>query len=520
MKRFLMPAILLLCLAPPLAAATPDDALKAGTFVCPVGGEKFYQATGFYHWPLPGTYFPDGSHPGDELINVELPECPGNGLVMLPDIAAEETGRQSPYSAAELAVLPGLIASPEYRALRAESRHIRAFWLAQQLKRPAALQAELLIRATWGARNDAERKRYLEKLVNERDALIDASDFDLGQKLWRKFYVVNALRELGRFDAATTRYAALRLDDPAANRTDNRAVANEIGYLKDYAPQILPVIAAGNVDRHPVSMMQSRWVGAVCGDLDRAGVTQQTRSDCADRSRRLADEERADKIKWDEFAKFDQNPAARDAACATTPKAKRSTGLQQACEIAEGRRSEDGAKLLMKNPEKLAHDCAASPWKANQDALFYACIRFETVKQMELTDLLARDDAGYRVMCGARPEDAPEDLDDLVGSACYAVPDRRQEVAVEQLKLDPVKLDRACAAPESEQLKLGVSLIVACAARETDRKGKRPGLNPAPVAPANTEDDKDEAHLRSVARAAAADMLAAAKAAGTSPKAK
>ena len=72
--------------APPRRRPPSPDPVRDGfdkrEFTCPVGGAKFSQDVGYSTYPL--VTFPDGSYPGDEATDAEIPVCPGNGLVLIP----------------------------------------------------------------------------------------------------------------------------------------------------------------------------------------------------------------------------------------------------------------------------------------------------------------------------------------------------------------------------------------------------------------------------------------------------
>ena len=57
-------------------------------FTCPVGGEKFSQIIDAFSFPL--ETYPDGGGPGSEQSDVQLPECPSNGLVLMNEYKHEE----------------------------------------------------------------------------------------------------------------------------------------------------------------------------------------------------------------------------------------------------------------------------------------------------------------------------------------------------------------------------------------------------------------------------------------------
>src|SRR5687767_11674367 len=164
-----MSALLAAFAAPAPAAESQADpeVYDQREFTCPVGGGKFTQDVGYSTYPL--VTFPDGSYPGDERIDAQIPVCPDNGLVILPDYEAMQapgTDRMiyGDYSPAELALLPRLIADPAYDALAPDGRHIQALWLATRLGRPAFTRFTLLQRAGWATTDPALRKRLMTRL--------------------------------------------------------------------------------------------------------------------------------------------------------------------------------------------------------------------------------------------------------------------------------------------------------------------------------------------------------------------
>ena len=70
-----------------LPASAEEPAPARQVFVCPIGGATFEQDIAYPHLAL--VQFPDASHMGDEFVDAQIPECPGNGLLILPEFSAE-----------------------------------------------------------------------------------------------------------------------------------------------------------------------------------------------------------------------------------------------------------------------------------------------------------------------------------------------------------------------------------------------------------------------------------------------
>lgn len=98
--------------APTAARADANSGNKSATydvrqFVCAIGSKTFQQDVGYSAFS-PIT-LPDGSWVGDTAIDVQIPVCPDDGLVLLPDVAkgrGEGEGniiRYADFSAAERA---------------------------------------------------------------------------------------------------------------------------------------------------------------------------------------------------------------------------------------------------------------------------------------------------------------------------------------------------------------------------------------------------------------------------------
>lgn len=165
---------------------------------CPVGGKSFtHTTTGSYSvWG----YRPDGKPYGSWDFPMELPKCPGNGLVVFDDFSKEEVKR-----------LEALTDSAEYRAIRdRETNYYLAAWTMEKLGRPPINVAWMVVQASWQADDRPElKKRYQAEYVDrirklERSG--DGTDWLLMQAR-----AVNGLRELGRFDEAKALLESLDL---------------------------------------------------------------------------------------------------------------------------------------------------------------------------------------------------------------------------------------------------------------------------------------------------------------------
>jgi hypothetical protein len=196
LRRLLAAAALLALPAGPALAGTPYTM----AMTCPIGGERFnFTTTGGY------SIFsrrPDGMPYGSWTFPLDIPECPGNGLIVYKE----------PFEPAELARLERLIASDDYRALRvADVKYYRLSWLLREMgaSRPAVLWA--LVQAGWQAPVGSPlRARYLAELA-QGTAAVEGEPADLTGYAMRGRWI-NALRELGRLDEA----AALLARTPLA----------------------------------------------------------------------------------------------------------------------------------------------------------------------------------------------------------------------------------------------------------------------------------------------------------------
>jgi hypothetical protein len=238
---------------------------KVESFRCPIGDEAFRQAVTHPHFPL--TTWPDGSHPGDEWIEMQLPECPGNRLVILPDysIEADDTGRLTyrTFSDEELVRLQELIHSDGYKALFGEVRQLRGYWLATQLDLPLLDRMQLITHAVWAAGDDVQRRHALEAFVRDGPGLIDAYTTDEEQRAGARIRIANALRELGRFAEALDVLDAI---EASGFEFDTPVGPDALFSEGPYLPKMRAVINAGNSDRAPIALLESGMASRVCGD--------------------------------------------------------------------------------------------------------------------------------------------------------------------------------------------------------------------------------------------------------------
>lgn len=472
MKRFL--TLLLALLAVPIAAQDEGEApwieeYDPRDFTCPLGGEVFRQDVGYPTYPLAS--FPDGSWLGDIAIGAQIPQCPGNGLVILPDFPAMEAeGEQGmvyrDYTAAELARLPALIADPAYAALAADGRYAQAYWLATRLDRPASDRLIFLQRATWAALAPELRRRLVEQFVAEAPALIAASDLPDGAKRFQTGYVVNGLRELGRFDEALALLDGLEAaGGPVPAQTDPDAM-----FVAEFGSQMRLAIEQRDDGRFPVELLGRRLVGMVCGDETFPPYDQRTPGNiaaCKARDERLEREAMEDEQAWAEAEALDATPAERDRLCAATPPDERSRGLEMACSPVEWERDRKAAdELLLNDPAQVAADCALTPEDGRKGALFFACISYGIAVDGAMERILADDDATYAVLCfeGGKGDDSPDITE--IQRFCASAKSTRDEREETTLLADPVALDAKCAATAEYERPGG--LLGACITRESD----------------------------------------------------
>ncbi|MEA3008503.1 MAG: hypothetical protein QOJ91_195 [Sphingomonadales bacterium] len=253
----------LACPAVGARAATP----AARAMTCPIGGGSFeYQPLTA---PVVFGERPDGRPIGSIKFPPALPECPDNGLVLYKD-----------YDAGEVAKLEPLVASEAYQALRKEeAQYYRAYWLMRQLGVGPELYLWALLQASWEAEGKPElRKRYLEELV-EASAKVPPRPADLNW-IGMEGRSINALRELGRFDAALARLdkvplSALRAPTPASASAPESPQARSRRGWRTFFAEIRPVIERRDSSSEPLDLLPRTVAAGRCideaGKLDEAG---------------------------------------------------------------------------------------------------------------------------------------------------------------------------------------------------------------------------------------------------------
>lgn len=431
--------LLFAALAVPLAAQGADP-IDERRFTCPVGGKAFRQEVGYAAFPL--ITLPDGSWLGDPMMDVQIPVCPDNGLVILPDYAGmegQDAMAYGAYSATEIARLPALIADPAYRALAADNRHAQAWWLATQLGRPASLRFHLLQRSSWATTDPALRQRRVAAFAADAPALIEAMDEPAAAKQAHLFHVVNALRELGRFDAALALLDTIEADGPVPGI----ASPDDMFAPEAAGPQMRAVIAAGDDDRYPVELLDRRLANDKCsGGVEYPPYDQRTpKTEAACARRRAAAD--AEEAVYEEAAALGDDPEKRDRLCAGTPADKRGAGLRQACDDAQTERDRIAGDALAIRGETLAPQCDATPENERKGALLHGCAAYDMLVEAQLGKLLMDDAAGFSVMCGKELAYIP-DRDRRVFRGCELTEAGMLWREVERLRQDPVALEARC----------------------------------------------------------------------------
>jgi hypothetical protein len=433
-------------------------------FVCPIDGKPFSQDIGYPSLVL--VQFPDGSWLGDAAIDAQIPECPGNGLVLIPDFDGTNDGTNESsrltyrdYTPAQQARLPALIASEAYRALGKQGRYERALWLAQALNLSAWTRWQLMVRGSWATIDPVERRRRVTRIAEAGPALIDALEAPGPQKLGQRLLVANALRELGRFEAALAMLDAIVAgipQDADLRDPDNvRALHGSIARMRT-------TIEHRDDDRFPVDLSYEKWASRVCADQDLPApygpMTANAKAACARRER----EREADRAVSEEASRLQEDPQALARRCETTPEQSRSPALAQACwPIDFERDRKAGEAMVLRQPRRVAADCEATPQMERDGALRSACSFYDGALERALQERLIEDDAAYAIIC--QDGRTPPDRAGFADMACAEAERLRNDRAVAALLADPTALDAACA--PTAQGDRGLPLSMACAER-------------------------------------------------------
>lgn len=491
-------------------------------FVCPVGGAKFTQDVGYYAMPL--VQFADGSWLGDIEIDVQIPECPGTGLVLIPHYENPDASGQlsyRDYTPEQLARLPALLGSSDFSNLRRKSRHERAQWLATQLGMPATTRMQLLIRASWAARDPAERRRLVERIAEEGPVLVDAYATPEAAKLPTRLLVANALRELGRFDEAEAQLDSIRASIPTdadiKDPDNTRALGTMLAGLYD-------AIEYRDDDRFPLALSSEKWVSQACNSSDLpppyGPQTRNAKSACERRHR----ERQSREDEFQQAMQLGQDPAELERQCRGTPVDKRAPGLAQACEFAQSDSDAKAANdLVLHQASQVAADCEATPAQERKGPLFFACVSYQSALETALADLLVEDDADYAIICDDGK--SPPDRAAFASLACSIAEQARLERAIGKLLADPVALATACSVTPANDRDL--ALGVACDRRQDEllpplASGQElPANQHAPIHdPPEVNIFHPDSDLNKVARDYAQRVIVRARADGAYPKRK
>lgn len=453
-------AVLLSPLPGTAATADAPAGFDVRGFVCPIGGQSFSQDVGYPSLAL--VQFPDGSWLGDAAIDAQIPECPGNGLVLIPDFdSTADSSRLTyrSYTPEQQARLPALVASEAYRRLGEQGRYERALWLATQLNLSAWTRWQLMVRASWATIDPVERKRRVARVAEDGPALIDAIDALESQKLGERLLVANALRELGRFEAALAVLgaivAAIPEDADLRDPENTQALHGNIFRMQK-------TIEYRDDDRFPVDLAYQKWASRICAGQDLpppyGPMTDNARAACARRER----EREADRAVSEQASRLQENPQELARRCETTPEGERNPALTQACwPIDFERDRKAGETLILRDPRKVAADCEATPQIGRNGALRSACSFYESALELALQERLIEDDAAYAIICDDGR--TPPDRAGFADMACSGAERIRNDRAVARLLADPVALDAACAATAADDRKL--PLYMACGER-------------------------------------------------------
>ena len=273
--------IALAAFAGPAHAGMPyDEPMK-----CPIGGESFDHTTTMSYTIF--GYRPDGKPYGSWHFPLDLPKCPGNGLVIFEK-----------FGPADLERLEPLIASAEYRAmLPVETDYFLAAWLMEKLGRKPLDVAWMVVQASWQADDrPALKARYQADYVARIRAIERTEDDFLWLILQGR--AVNGLRELGRFDEARTLLASLpvkSLDvaipkekkgpapsgggDSVLNREEIEEAENKRGFLR-YFGKLERLIQDRIAGSDPLQMMPERDAAMRCRE-QRDSLSREDRDYCA-----------------------------------------------------------------------------------------------------------------------------------------------------------------------------------------------------------------------------------------------
>jgi len=236
---------------PPPADGSPPPPLPlhigSEEMTCPVGGERF-TATTTNMYSILGRR-PDGKPYSEIPFPRPIPECPGNGLVVFGDFTPTETAKLAKW-----------VETPVYQSMRkTESPFYRAYWLEKKVGRPDADAIEQLLPAIWSAKEDDGADPKRPRTARYQRVLVDAVQklppgVPLDDRIWLESQAANALREMGKFDAAEK---MLEHGEAELPRTMRPALATYIGLLRT-------VIARRDRSDEPLDMIPDVQAAIIC----------------------------------------------------------------------------------------------------------------------------------------------------------------------------------------------------------------------------------------------------------------
>jgi len=487
MKRIVaVIALMVAAMFSPASAQQPSRSersrLDVRTFSCPVGGQSFEQELGYSSFPL--ITMPDGSWLGDTEIGVQIPVCPGNGLVLIPDLARSAKDGDNKilyaiYSTKEQERLPALIRDPAYLALKGDGPYAQAWWLATQLGRPVEDRFFMLQRSTWATRDPALRKRLVARFAAEAPALVAELRVSEDQKHMASLYIVNALRELGHFDEALA--LLNRIDGKSEPTPPSDSPYGGNGPQTDTDKMRL-AIAEKDDGRFAAELLPDRMVNDICGNelaIAYGPTTPATLAACKVRRAREAQSS----AEFDgALALLRADKSGVDQACAATPKDKRPAALNRACAIRQDDLDQLAANALSADGPKLAAACEDSSRDVRNNMMRHACINYDIALGQALGEQLGNDDAAYAMLCpvglgGEDGEDAAGDAEhdrnSMMSSACASARWAQKQHGEERLLADSVALAPRCANTHEEaERDIGgyEVLLSACSTLERNRK--------------------------------------------------
>jgi hypothetical protein len=239
---------------------------------CPVGGKKFkYETTAtLSRW---GSR-PDGKPYGSWVFPLAFPVCPDNGLVVYAE-----------FSPDAVKILKPLVASDTYQVMRkVDTPYYLAQWLMRRFDAPPQNVLWMLLQASWEADgNPALKARYQREYVELSAKYPKPESGDDLEWIVTQARAVNALRELGQFDAALAlqeKVPLQSLDVPVPEEKVSGTTPSGLGkYIENsaeiraaearrswitYFDKMKSVIQRGDASAEPLDMIPARVAAEHC----------------------------------------------------------------------------------------------------------------------------------------------------------------------------------------------------------------------------------------------------------------